>query len=65
MPRKPADKVQADQHVERLISMPGWVYNLFIERATRERRPVKYQIELELERLAEQHAQQAAPAEQH
>ena len=53
MPRV-ADKVRDDGSVERLVSMPGWVYNMFIDRAAKERRPVKYQIEHDLEKLAEE-----------
>jgi hypothetical protein len=56
-----AGKVDESASVERLVKMPGWVYNLFIERATKERRLVKNQIEMELERLAEKYALQQDP----
>lgn len=39
--------------VNRVIEIPGWVYNLFIDRAMKERRDVKSQIETELERWGE------------
>jgi hypothetical protein len=39
--------------VNRVIEIPGWVYNLLIDRAHKERRPVKSQIEIELERWGE------------
>jgi hypothetical protein len=50
-----AIKVDEAGSINRQITIPGWVYNLFIEKANREKRPVKNQIELELEQLAEQH----------
>lgn len=53
MARKP-EKVQDDAPVERIVSIPGWVYNLMIDRALEQKRGVKYQIEYELERWGKQ-----------
>lgn len=54
MARK-AKHVPEDQPVERIVSLPGWLYNLLVDRAERERRGVKYQIEVDFERLAREH----------
>ena len=48
-----AKRVQDDVTVSRVIDIPGWVYNLLITRAAKERRGVKGQIEQELERWGE------------
>jgi hypothetical protein len=44
--------VPDDEFVERLVRMPGWVYNLMAARATAQQRTTKYQIAHELEWLA-------------
>lgn len=51
-PRKPYKTHADDETVERLVPIPGWVYNLMTERAIAEKRTTKYQIAHELEQLA-------------
>jgi hypothetical protein len=51
-PRKPYKATADDEIVERLVPMPGWVYNLMAGRAAAQKRTTKYQISYELERLA-------------
>lgn len=50
--RRPYKETADDEIVERLVPMPGWVYNLMTARATAQKRTTKYQIAFELERLA-------------
>lgn len=51
-PRRPYKAPADDAVVERLVPIPGWVYNLMTARATAQKRTTKYQIAFELERLA-------------
>lgn len=51
--RKPYKPPADDEMVERLIPIPGWVYNLMTARGLAQRRTTKYQIAFELERLAQ------------
>lgn len=51
MPRK-VQVVPDDAVVERLVPIPGWVYNLMSSRGKAQQRTTKYQIAFELERLA-------------
>lgn len=51
--RKPYKPPSDDEVVERLVPIPGWVYNLMTARAAAQKRTTKYQISFELERLAE------------
>jgi len=39
--------------VERVIQIPGWIYNLMIDLAAEQRRDVKSQVVFELERSAQ------------
>lgn len=45
-------KVEDNATVERVIPIPGWVYNLMIEIADEQRRDVKSQVVFELEQVA-------------
>ena len=51
-PRTPYKATGDDEVIERLVPMPGWVYNLMASRAAAQKRTTKYQISFELERLA-------------
>lgn len=51
MARSPKS-VDDNAKVERVIPIPGWVYNLMIELATEQHRDVKSQVVFELEQAA-------------
>jgi len=49
MAKKP-EKVPENVAIERTVYVPGWAYNFMIDRATNERRDVKAELSLTLER---------------
>lgn len=49
---KPPKKVEPESTVKRTVPMPGWVYNVMIDAAQRDRRDVNAQIAVLLERIA-------------
>ncbi len=49
--------------VDRVVPIPGWVYNLMIELATEQHRDVKSQIVAELEQVARKYRKERAKAE--
>lgn len=51
--RKPYKPPADDETIERLIPLPGWVYNLMTARGQAQKRTTKYQIAFEIERLAQ------------
>lgn len=51
-PRKPYKAPADDEVVERLVPVPGWVYNLMTSRALAQSRTTKHQIAYELTQLA-------------
>ena len=46
-------RVDDQDVVERVIQIPGWIYNLMIDLAAEQRRDVKSQVVFELERSAQ------------
>jgi len=51
-PRKPYKTPADDEVVERLVPVPGWVYNLMTARAVAQSRTTKHQLAYELTQLA-------------
>ena len=49
MAKRP-EKVPENVVLERTVFVPGWAYNFMIERATKQRRDVKAELSLALER---------------
>jgi hypothetical protein len=47
---KKPEKVSASKPIERTVYVPGWAYNFMIDRAASERRDVKAELSLALER---------------
>jgi hypothetical protein len=64
MAKKPT-KVDKAKNVERTVYIPGWAYNFVIDRAQRERRDVKAELSLMLERaiVAEMAAEGKEPGQ--
>mgnify|MGYP001615275198 CR=1 FL=1 len=56
--RKPYKPPSDDEIIERLVPMPGWVYNLMTARAPAQGRTTKYQISTELRLLAQRMREQ-------
>lgn len=61
---RPPKKVDDTADVERVIPIPGWVYNLMIDVADEQHRDVKSQIVFELEQVARRIKRAREKAEQ-